>query len=86
MKNAYYLDFGTFQASSGINEIPDIGFDLPGGQMRYNYTVAQGITGNLATSMLIIATEISDADLDGIDFESVLMNELGQFQGDFFNN
>ncbi len=85
LEHAYYLDEGVYQLSTGPNEIPHINFMEPSMKRRYDYTVEMGKTGDLATSLWIVATEIDDADLDGVFHERILMDELGHFYGDWEN-
>ena len=83
LEEAYYMEFGRYQASTGINEIPHISWMPPTDIMRYDYTVEAGLTGDIATSCHCVATEIDDADLDGIPNERIMLNEHGYFLGDF---
>lgn len=82
LENAYYQENGIYSPSNGPNQLHLVGWDTPSQVQRYDYTVTAGATGNLTTSMHIIATERTDADLDGTQYEEIIMNELGQLSGD----
>jgi len=82
LENAYYQEYGVYSPSQGPNQLHLVGWESPSQTPRYDYTVTAGATGNLATSLYIIATEKNDADLDGTQNEEIIMNELGQLSGD----
>ena len=83
LETAYYMSEGHYQVSSAVNVIPHIGYREPSYKRRYDYTVRVGLTGNIKTSVHIVATEIQDADIDGIPFESIIMDEEGAYLGDW---
>ena len=83
LEDAFYMEKGTYQISTGNNVIPDIGFIIPSSTRRYNYTAIPGNTGDILTSLYIVATEIEDADIDGIYYEEIIIDENGIFHGDY---
>ena len=82
LETSYYMEHGVYCPSRGPNDIPLLGYKEPSSLMRYDYTVEPGVSGDFRT-MYIVATEIEDADIDGIFNERVLMNEDGRFMGDY---
>ncbi len=83
LETSYYMAEGEYAPSTGPNQIPIIGFREPSYKRRYDYTVRAGASGNIANSMHIVATEIRDADLDGILNEVIIMDEEGLYLGDY---
>ncbi|OQX89762.1 MAG: hypothetical protein B6D65_01530 [candidate division Zixibacteria bacterium 4484_93] len=78
----YYEEYGTYAASLAPNLFPIKTWMLPSETRRYDYTACPGKTGDIETSVWIVATEKNDADLDGNKFEQIRIDEEGVFYGD----
>ncbi|MFP4460163.1 MAG: type IV pilin protein [Candidatus Zixiibacteriota bacterium] len=83
LEEAYYMEHGTYQPSTGVNEIPNINWMIPSDKRRYDYTVEPGLTGDISSSIHIVATEKHDADNDGIKHERIIRNGDGDYLGDY---
>jgi len=83
LERAYFQENDTYVASTGDNVIPSIGWNVPSGTPRYNYTVVAGGTGDIASSFTATATEIADADGDNNPNETLTMDESGATGGDW---
>jgi len=79
---SYYEEYGTYAASLSPNVFPMKSWMLPSETRRYDYTACAGKTGDIRTSVWIVATEKGDADLDGNGFEQIRVDEDGVFYGD----
>jgi len=82
LERAYFQENDTYVASTANNVIPNIGWNVPSGTPRYDYTVVAG-AGGIASSFVATATEIADADGDGNANETLTMDEAGATGGDW---
>ena len=80
MERMYYQEFDNYVAgaSSAALEASSLDWNSPGADARYNYSVV--VAGDNFTA---IATELADADGDGIANETLTMDQDGVEGGDW---
>lgn len=81
MERMFYQEFDRYVAgaNSAALEASSLDWNSPGPDARYNYSVV--VAGNLFTA---IATELADADGDGIPNEQLTMDQDGVEAGDWW--
>ena len=80
LERAFFLEFDNYIAAANTAALvaSNLPFDDPGADARYDYSVV--VAGNTFTA---VATELADADGDGVPNEQVTMDDLGVEGGDW---
>jgi len=81
LERAYFQEHDAYVAGANTAGLvaTSLGFDDPGADARYDYSVT--VAGNTFTAT---ATELADADGDGVPNETLTMDQDGVEGGDWF--
>ena len=81
LERAYFQEHDAYVAGANTAGLvaTNLGFDDPGADARYDYSVT--VAGNTFTAT---ATELADADGDGVPNETLTMDQDGVEGGDWF--
>ena len=88
LERVYYLEHDRYIGAPNTAALAatNLGFEDPGADARYDYSVLVAIAMMAGGGSVFIATatEISDADGDGIPNERLTMNQNGVEGGDWY--
>ena len=88
LERAYFLEHDAYIGAPNTAALAatNLGFEDPGADARYDYSVLVAIAMMAGGGSIFIATatEINDADGDGIPNERLTMNQNGVEGGDWF--
>ena len=81
LERAYFQEYDAYVAGANTAALvaSNLSFDDPGADARYDYSVAV-----LGATFTATATEIADADGDGVPNEALTMDQDGVEGGDWF--